>query len=115
MEPGPDTTSPDRVPTGQSDPKSEGTSQSINEELQRLRDENTKLRSLALQNQGARAGLHYKVSEKGALSVYGLMKFPVTLYRDQWETLLDDKDRILQFIENNESRLPCKSSAKSSA
>jgi len=46
-----------------------------------------------------------KVSEKGALSVYGLGRFPVTLYREQWEKLLGMADEIRSFIEQNDSLL----------
>jgi hypothetical protein len=46
-----------------------------------------------------------KVSEKGALSVYGLGRFPVTLYREQWDKLLGMGDQIRQFIADNDSLL----------
>ena len=46
-----------------------------------------------------------KVSEKGALSVYGLGRFPVTLYREQWDKLLGMADHIRQFIEENDALL----------
>ena len=46
-----------------------------------------------------------KVSEKGALSVYGMGRFPVTLYREQWEKLLGMSDEIRKFIEENDSKL----------
>ena len=46
-----------------------------------------------------------KVSEKGALSVYGLGRFPVTLYREQWEKLLGMTDEIRTFIEANDHLL----------
>jgi len=46
-----------------------------------------------------------KVSEKGALSVYGLGRFPVTLYREQWEKLLGMADAIKEFIKANDSTL----------
>jgi hypothetical protein len=46
-----------------------------------------------------------KVSEKGALSVYGLGRFPVTLYREQWEKLLGMADEIRNFIRENDSAL----------
>lgn len=49
--------------------------------------------------------LTLKVSEKGAVSVYGLMRFPVTLYRKGWERLLADTDSILAFIKANDSKL----------
>jgi hypothetical protein len=50
-------------------------------------------------------GLYCKVSEKGAVSVYGLQRMPVTLYLEQWERLLEFGDALKQFIKENESRL----------
>jgi len=50
-----------------------------------------------------------KVSEKGGLSVYGLGRFPVTLYKEQWTTLLDMADDIRVFIRSNEASLTTKS------
>lgn len=52
--------------------------------------------------------LTMKVSEKGALSVYGMGRWPVTLYRSQWERLLQHKDELLAFIEANASLLSVK-------
>lgn len=52
--------------------------------------------------------LTMKVSEKGALSVYGMGRWPVTLYRGQWERLLAHKDEIVAFIEANASLLAVK-------
>lgn len=46
-----------------------------------------------------------KVSEKGALSVYGLGRFPVTLYKEQWEKLLDPGEAIRQFLAENDQLL----------
>ena len=64
-------------------------------EIERLRNENEALK------QPARGQMSLKVSEKGALSVYGLGRFPVTLYREQWEKLLAMADQIRQFIQDN--------------
>ena len=52
--------------------------------------------------------LKFKVSEKGAISVYGLQRFPITLYREQWERLLGAKDEILDFIGMNIAKLSTK-------
>lgn len=52
--------------------------------------------------------LTLKVSEKGAVSVYGMGKFPVTLYSGQWERLLGASDEITRFIEANRSMLATK-------
>ena len=68
-------------------------------ELERLRAENA-----ALKARGAKS-VSMKVSDKGAVSVYGLGRFPVTLYQEQWLKLLDMADDIRAFIKENESRL----------
>jgi hypothetical protein len=68
-------------------------------ELERLRAENEALK------RPSRGQMSLKVSEKGALSVYGLGRFPVTLYREQWEKLLGMADSIRQFIKDNDSSL----------
>ena len=49
-----------------------------------------------------------KVSEKGALSVYGLGRFPVTLYKEQWSRLLDAADDIRAFLKENDDKLKAK-------
>jgi hypothetical protein len=71
-------------------------------ELERLRAENTKLKQ-----RGSR-GVSMKVSEKGGVSIYGLGRFPVTLYKEQWEKLLDLADDIRGFIKENHSKLKIK-------
>jgi hypothetical protein len=71
-------------------------------ELERLRNENAALKK------GAAAGISMKVSEKGALSVYGMGRFPVTLYKEQWLKLLDMSADIRAFIAANESSLKTK-------
>lgn len=77
-------------------------------EMERLRAENT-----ALKNQErAVKSLSLKVSEKGALSVYGLGRFPVTLYKEQWARLLDISDDIRTFIKDNDARLKTKEKAE---
>ena len=71
-------------------------------ELERLRNENAALKK------GAATGITMKVSEKGALSSYGMGRFPVTLYKEQWLKLLDLSDDIRTFIAANEGRLKTK-------
>jgi hypothetical protein len=71
-------------------------------ELDRLRKENEALKK------GASKGISLKVSEKGGLSVYGLGRFPVTLYKEQWLKLLDLSDEIRSFIASNDSELKTK-------
>ena len=68
-------------------------------ELERLRAENA-----ALKARGSK-GVSMKVSEKGAVSVYGLGRFPVTLYQEQWLKLLDMADDIRSFISEHEGQL----------
>ena len=71
-------------------------------ELERLRAENERLK-----NRTSR-GVSLKVSEKGGVSVYGLGRFPVTLYKEQWTRLLDMADEIRAFIKENDSKLKAK-------
>lgn len=71
-------------------------------ELERLKAENESLKS-----RGTKA-VSLKVSEKGALSVYGLGRFPVTLYKEQWTRLLEMADDIRTFIRENDSKLKAK-------
>jgi len=78
------------------------TSDDMKAELERLRAENE-----ALKKAPAKA-LSLKVSEKGGLSVYGLGRFPVTLYKEQWNKLLAMADDIRAFITANESKLKTK-------
>ena len=74
----------------------------IKRELERLRAENERLKK------SSSKGMSLKVSEKGGVSVYGLGRFPVTLYKEQWKKLLDMSDDIRSFIEANESQLKSK-------
>jgi hypothetical protein len=76
-------------------------------ELEKLRAENE---SLKQRRRGGSATL--KVSEKGALSVYGLGRFPVTLYKEQWQKLLGMADEIKAFIEENADKLKTKEVAQ---
>jgi hypothetical protein len=71
-------------------------------ELERLRAENE-----ALKARGTR-GVSLKVSEKGGVSVYGLGRFPVTLYKEQWTKLLDMADDIRAFIREHDAELKAK-------
>ena len=71
-------------------------------ELERLRQENAVLKK------GAASGIRMKVSEKGAVSIYGMGRFPVTLYKEQWLKLLDMSDDIRAFITANEAKLKTK-------
>jgi len=75
----------------------------IRAEVARLKEENERLKA-----RQSRA-VSLKVSEKGGLSVYGLGRFPVTLYKEQWTKLLDMADDIRAFLKENDSRLKSKS------
>lgn len=69
-----------------------------------------KLAELEKQVQGRKRGaLDFKVSEKGGVSVYGLGRFPVTLYYEQWIRLLDQAEQLREFLEENKSHLKIKS------
>ena len=74
----------------------------VQAELERLRAENA-----ALKARNAR-GVSLKVSEKGGVSVYGLGRFPVTLYKEQWTKLLDMADDIRRFISEHDTELKAK-------
>ena len=75
------------------------TEQELQAEIERLRAENDKLKK------PARGQMSLKVSEKGGLSVYGLGRFPVTLYREQWDKLLGMAEEIRAFIQENDAAL----------
>jgi hypothetical protein len=75
-------------------------------ELERLRAENE-----ALKRTSSR-GLSLRISEKGGVSIYGLGRFPVTLYKEQWLRLLDMADDIRTFIKANEVHLKSKEQAQ---
>ncbi len=79
------------------------TPEQMEAELERLKAENE-----ALKKPAARGTISFKVSEKGAVSVYGLGRFPVTLYKEQWEKLLDRGDEIRVFMVDNASKLKLK-------
>ncbi len=76
--------------------------ESLKAELERLRSENAALKK------GASSSVRMKVSEKGAVSVYGMGRFPVTLYKEQWLRLLNMADDIRGFIAANEAQLKAK-------
>jgi hypothetical protein len=74
----------------------------LKSEVERLRAENA-----ALKGRTSR-GISMKVSEKGGLSVYGLGRFPITLYKEQWSRLLDMADDIRAFLKDNDAALKTK-------
>ena len=74
----------------------------LREEVERLRAENEALKAKSSRSTSI------KVSEKGGVSVYGLGRFPVTLYKEQWIKLLSMAEDINSFIAENEARLKVK-------
>jgi len=74
----------------------------VKAELEKLRKENESLKK------GISKGLSMKVSQKGALSVYGMGRFPVTLYKEQWIKLLDLADELRAFIAAHKDELKAK-------
>ncbi len=78
------------------------TNEAMKAELERLRNENAAFKK------GAAAGISMKVSEKGAVFIYGMGRFPVTLYKEQWLKLLDMSSDIRAFIAANDAKLKAK-------
>ena len=76
--------------------------QEMKAELERLQAENE-----ALKTRSSKA-ISMKVSEKGGVSIYGLGRFPVTLYKEQWSKLLDMAEDIRSFIKENDGKLKTK-------
>ena len=77
--------------------------ENLESEVARLRAENEALKARS----GQRSG-QLRVSDKGGVSVYGLGRFPVTLYKEQWARLLEMADDIRSFIKENEGKLKAK-------
>jgi hypothetical protein len=80
------------------------------EKLARLEAENRALREQVEQRKPGQ--LRLKVSEKGGVSVYGLGRFPVTLYKEQWVRLLEHADAIKSFLKENDQLLKAKQQEK---
>ncbi len=76
--------------------------ETVEQKLARLEEENKALK------QRRTGQLYLKVSEKGGLSVYGLGRFPVTLYKEQWKRLLDFTNEIRTFLQENDHLLKAK-------
>jgi len=74
----------------------------LKDEVERLKAENAALKARATR------GVSIKVSEKGGVSVYGLGRFPVTLYKEQWTKLLDMADDIRAFLRDHDAELKTK-------
>ena len=71
-------------------------------EIERLRAENERLKS------GRNSATSLRVSDKGGVSLYGLGRFPVTLYKEQWLKLLEMAEGIKTFIKDHEAELKTK-------
>jgi hypothetical protein len=93
------TTGGPSLPLGPAQPSPTMSHEDPKDELERLRKENEALKK------GTAPAIRMKVSEKGAVSVYGMGRFPVTLYREQWLKLLDMSAEIRAFIAENEGQL----------
>ncbi|WP_186645593.1 hypothetical protein [Fluviispira vulneris] len=78
----------------------------IRAELERLRAENAILKSEKKSSHNKE--ISFKIGEKGGLSVYGLGRFPVTLYKEQWIRLLDKEKDIREYLNNNADKLKSK-------
>jgi hypothetical protein len=74
----------------------------LSAELEKLRKENEQLKAKSVR------GLSLKVSEKGGVSLYGVGRFPVTLYKEQWTKVLGMKDEIEKFLHDNAHLLKTK-------
>lgn len=79
--------------------------ETVEEKLARLEAENQALKQQVERKPGE---LRLKVSEKGGLSIYGLGRFPVTLYKEQWNRLLEHADEIRNFLKANDQQLKAK-------
>jgi hypothetical protein len=79
--------------------------ETVEQKLARLEAENRQLKEQVERKPGQ---LRLKVSEKGGLSIYGLGRFPVTLYKEQWGRLLDHAEEIKTFLKDNDQQLKAK-------
>ncbi|HEX7230606.1 MAG TPA: hypothetical protein VF452_09445 [Candidatus Binatia bacterium] len=82
------------------------TEETAEQKLARLEAENKALKDQIEQRKPGQ--LRLKISEKGGLSVYGLGRFPVTLYKEQWKRLLEHTEEIKSFLEEHEQQLKTK-------
>jgi hypothetical protein len=94
------------MPTPYVAPATDTADTSVEAELKRLRAENEKLKEAA--HKAANRPLTYKVSEKGALSIYGGGKWPTTFYINFFDKLIADLPRLQAFVEENRSKFSTK-------
>ena len=78
----------------------------LKSELERLRAENAALKAKE------RRGTRLQVSEKGGVSLYGMRRFPITFYKEEWERILEMADEIRAFMQANAGSLKTKSRAE---
>lgn len=71
----------------------------MKEDMEKLRAENEALKAKA------NKPISMKIGEKGGMSLYGLGRFPVTLYKQQWTRLLEHTDQIRAFLRENDDKL----------
>ncbi len=76
-----------------------GNDDDLHAEVERLRAENAALKEKKTRE------MRLKVSQKGAVSLYGIRRFPITFYADEWDTVLDMADEVRSFIKENEGAL----------
>ncbi len=76
-----------------------GNDDDLQSEVERLRAENAALKEKKTRE------MRLKVSQKGAVSLYGIRRFPITFYADEWDTVLDMADEVRSFIKENEGAL----------
>ena len=82
------------------------TAEQLQAEIEKLKAENNALKTE--KKAGPLKEISFKIGEKGGLSVYGLGRFPVTLYKEQWFKLLDKSDDIKEFLNANTDKLKSK-------
>lgn len=80
--------------------------ETVEQKLARLEAENKALREQIEEHKSGQ--LRFKISEKGGLSVYGLGRFPVTLYKEQWARLLEHVDQLKKFLQEHDRELKTK-------
>jgi hypothetical protein len=83
--------------------------ETVEQKLARLEAENRALKEQVERKPGQ---LRLKISEKGGLSIYGLGRFPVTLYKEQWNRLLEHVDEIKAFLKDHDQQLKAKQAAE---
>jgi len=97
------------APEAQAQTDEQSEADALRAELEAMKREVANLQAKKTRAQGE---LTIKASQKGCVCVYGLMRFPVSLYKSQWKRLFENKERVEAFIEENADILPDKKAAK---